>query len=100
MSVAKYEKKYIELSKYAIGIIEDETEKCRRFEEGMQKVRGRCKRKLLILSVQSTNSIDQLRYLGGHTLHVRGGSLLEQLLALLDLNNKLYQALHHVLQRH
>lgn len=31
MSVAKYEKKYTELSKYATTIVTDETDQCKRF---------------------------------------------------------------------
>lgn len=31
-SVAKYQKKFIELSKYAVPLIADEADKCRRFE--------------------------------------------------------------------
>ena len=35
MTVAKYKKKYTELSKYAITIIADEADWCKRFEEGL-----------------------------------------------------------------
>ncbi|KAA0035225.1 DNA/RNA polymerases superfamily protein [Cucumis melo var. makuwa] len=37
MTVTKYEKKYTELSKYATRVIEDEVERCKRFEEGLQE---------------------------------------------------------------
>lgn len=37
MSVAEYEKKYTELAKYAMVVIADETDRCKRFEEGLQK---------------------------------------------------------------
>ncbi|KAA0036678.1 uncharacterized protein E5676_scaffold863G00050 [Cucumis melo var. makuwa] len=35
VTVAKHEKKYIELSKYTTSVIEDEAERCKRFEEGL-----------------------------------------------------------------
>lgn len=36
-TVAEYEKKYIELSKYASDLIEDERDRCRRFEVGLRE---------------------------------------------------------------
>ncbi|KAA0039476.1 uncharacterized protein E6C27_scaffold64G002900 [Cucumis melo var. makuwa] len=37
MTVAEYEKKYTELSKYATRVIEDEVERYKRFEEGLRE---------------------------------------------------------------
>ena len=37
MTVAEYEKKYTELSKYATRVIVDEGERCKRFEEGLRE---------------------------------------------------------------
>lgn len=37
MSVAKYEKKYTKLSKYATSIIQDEIDKFKRFEDGLRE---------------------------------------------------------------
>jgi len=37
MTVAEYEKKYTELSKYATTVIADETDQCKRFEEGLRE---------------------------------------------------------------
>ena len=37
MSVAEYEKKYTELSKYATAIVADEIDRCKRFEEGLRE---------------------------------------------------------------
>lgn len=37
MTVADYEKKYIELSKYATTIIRNEVDKCRRFKDGLRE---------------------------------------------------------------
>ncbi|XP_038904244.1 uncharacterized protein LOC120090589 [Benincasa hispida] len=37
MSVAEYEKKYTELSKYAISVIEDKRDRCRRFKDGLRE---------------------------------------------------------------
>ncbi|KAA0042457.1 reverse transcriptase [Cucumis melo var. makuwa] len=38
MTVVEYEKKYTELSKYATRVIEDEVERCKRFEEGLKEI--------------------------------------------------------------
>ncbi|TYJ96623.1 Retrovirus-related Pol polyprotein from transposon opus [Cucumis melo var. makuwa] len=37
MTVAEYEKKYTELSKYVTRVIEDEVERCKRFREGLRE---------------------------------------------------------------
>ena len=37
MTIAEYKKKYRELSKYATSVIEDEDERCKRFEEGLRE---------------------------------------------------------------
>ncbi|KAA0060484.1 Gag protease polyprotein-like protein [Cucumis melo var. makuwa] len=37
MTIAEYEKKYTELSMYATRVIEDEVERCKRFEEGLRE---------------------------------------------------------------
>lgn len=37
MFIAEYEKRYTKLAKYAMTIIADETDWCKRFEEGLQK---------------------------------------------------------------
>ena len=36
MSVAEYERKFTELAKYALAIVTEEADKCKRFEEGLQ----------------------------------------------------------------
>ena len=36
MSVAEYEKKFTELAKYALAIVAEEADKCKRFEEGLR----------------------------------------------------------------
>ena len=35
--MAEYEKKYTELSKYAMTIVADEIDRCKRFEEGLRE---------------------------------------------------------------
>ena len=37
MTVAEYEKKYTELSNYALPIIANEVDRCKRFEEGLRR---------------------------------------------------------------
>lgn len=37
MLVAEYERKFTNLSKYAIGIVIDEVNRCKRFVEGLRK---------------------------------------------------------------
>ena len=36
MSVAEYERKFTELAKYALAIVTEEADKCKRFEEGLR----------------------------------------------------------------
>lgn len=36
MTIAEYEKKFTKLSKYALAFVIDETDKCKRFKDGLR----------------------------------------------------------------